>query len=171
MVFYTNSLVNQRNGEKYGCVILLFSVDMLQEELEPLVTDATNRLTLFNRSGETLFQYENEDDKHSVLHLQEESRHIQWKAELQISAVGVSNQFRVAVLSVVTFTVVLLVLIILLAAYLSHNLAAPVERIAAHVSRIAKGDFSQPVSIKGDSEISRLGRDYRSDAWRYSAPD
>ena len=94
-----------------------------------------------------------------MLYLKEESRHTQWKAELQLSAAGISEQLRVAVLSVVTFIIILLVLIILLASYLSHNLAAPVERIAEHVSRIAKGDFSQSVSIEGDSEISRLGRD------------
>lgn len=159
VVFYTNALVDQNDGENYGCIILLFSVDMLREELEPLLTDATTSLTLCNRNGETLFQYENIEDQPSMLYLKEESRHTQWKAELQLSAAGISEQLRVAVLSVVTFIIILLVLIILLAAYLSHNLAAPVERIAEHVSRIAKGDFSQSVSIEGDSEISRLGRD------------
>ena len=157
--FYTNTLIDQRSNTGYGCIILLFSVDMLREELEPLLTDATSSLTLYNRSGETLFHYENEDGGQSALHLQEESRHTRWRVELQLSAAGISDQFRVAVLSVFTLILVILALIILLAGYLSHNLAAPVERIAEHVSRMAKGDFSEPVSISGDSEISRLGRD------------
>lgn len=158
-IFYRYAVSGTADGGTKGYIILLFTPAILQEELESLLTEATDSLALYNRNGDMLFHFEQEDSAQDGLQLQAQSQRTQWQLDLRVSVPGESEQFRVALLSILAFIVIILLLIILLAVYLSHNLAAPVERIAGQVSRIAKGDFSQSVSIEGDSEISRLGED------------
>lgn len=158
-IFYRYAVSGTSDGSTKGYIILLFTPAILQEELESLLIEATDSLTLYNRNGDMLFHFEQEDSAQDGLQLQAQSQRTQWQLDLRVSVPGGSDQFRVALLSILAFIVIILLLIILLAVYLSHNLAAPVERIAGQVSRIAKGDFSQSVSAEGDSEISRLGED------------
>ena len=157
VVFYTHDITGRDGTQQYGRIILLFSTDILQEELSPLLTDTTEQLTLCNRNGNLLFHFSANSGTADGFRLESTSRQTQWQLTLQVSREAQQEQLYMALLSALTFILIVLLLIVLLAVFLSHNLAAPIERIAGQVGRIARGDFSQALPAEEDSEIGRLG--------------
>ena len=155
-IVYAHAIPGGDGQPDCGTMVLLFSPDVVTDELEALRTDQTVLLTLYSRDGAELASIQGGAADGQPVELRQRSQHTQWELCWELTAAGLPAQLRVAVLSTGAFILIALLLIVLLAVFLSHNLAAPVERIIRQVSSIAKGDFSQSVAAGGGTEIGQL---------------
>lgn len=158
VIYYRHPIYDRQSGEHLGELIILFSGTLFSEEFADLLVGTENKIVLYNRSGGMLLSI-GAPPKDDALRFAADSLSTGWRLEQEASAAMLDAQRRTAAVSTVLLAVVVCAMMVSLAAFLSRNLAAPVERISRHVERISQGDFRHEPMPQEDGELGRLSRE------------
>ncbi|KAA0014759.1 HAMP domain-containing protein [Billgrantia pellis] len=96
--------------------------------------------------------------KQEIYHLEEMAEQIEQAVLSRVEAANqdISNQYQFASKSLVTFSAISLLLAVFLAYAITRSIVNPLQRAVGVAQRVADGDLTSKVVIKGSDEISLL---------------
>jgi len=154
VLFYRHPMTVGAAEEPCGWLVLLFSDQLFREECADLLVSTQDSVRLRNRNGGTLDAYGSTQQGPIY---SSTSLSLGWTLESQTDDGVLAVQLHTAACSAWVTAALILVLILLMAWYLSRNFTRPIERIFRQVARISAGDFSHP-RLPASEQMDEIGQ-------------
>lgn len=155
VLFYRHPIIGKAEDASCGWLVMLFSDQMFREACADLLVSPQDTVRLVNQNGGVLAAYGSGQPQR--LTYSAASLSLGWTLEAQVDGGVLSEQIHAAARSAQVTAALILVLILMMAWYLSRNFARPIERILQQVSRISEGDFSHP-RLSVDTQTDEIGQ-------------
>ncbi|MGM9616306.1 histidine kinase [Butyricicoccus sp.] len=160
VIVYCRPVMHQENGAYIGDLVILFSPQLISEELTDLLALEDGMVALYNDSGDLMFS-SGQEPKADAQSFSVHALSTGWTLTQTIETNVLNQQVKPILKSTLILAMTVIVLMIFLSIFLSQNLAAPINRMAMRIRRISEGDFShlpEETVRNHDSEIEELDR-------------
>lgn len=160
VIAYCHPVIEYETGAHIGDLCLLFSPQLISEELTDAITFGDGITALYNNTGDLLFMT-GEEPEGDVQSFSVHAQSTGWTLTQTMENNILNQQLKPLLESAMVLTATIIILMILVSIFLAQNLSAPINRMALRIHRISEGDFSHLPELPGrnhDSEIEELDR-------------
>lgn len=156
VIFYRHPVMDAYTGAQSGWLVMLFSSRMFEEECADLLALEGNRVSLVNQSGGVLAGYGDSTGGRQLSYTAT-SLSLGWTLTAQVDDTALADQLHAAMQSAAATVLLICLLALLMAFYLSQNFTRPIAAIMKQVERISKGDFSHP-ALQKRAQLDEIGQ-------------
>ncbi len=158
VIGYIREIADENSGKRLGNLLILFSTDFVADEVSSILSLDSNRVSLHNAEGITLYQSSDiyqDEGKTDIISV--EMLSTGWVLQQTVQGSMITSQLRSLIGSMCLLVAVIALLTAFLSVFLSRNISVPIERLTAHIRRLSGGDFShRGTSQQSSSEIDEL---------------